>query len=158
MAADIHGAVARGTKSGSDFSVHGLATAPLAGWVPGLRYQPGGLWLPLSHQTPPRRSPDRTCPHGLHPRHIVLFPVFSSFSFLLSLSSLCSLLLSSSLLFSLPFLPLLQPVCLHRVSFSYIRVFLLFTLIFKHVLTTPSLSVPLLDSGRSQIPYTWPCS
>lgn len=112
MAADIHGAGERGTKSGSDFRAPGLATAPLAGW--GARARMVSLvarGCPCPVPDTPRRSPDRTYPRGLHPRHIFLSPSFSSFSFfLLPLSSLCSLLLSSVLLFSLPFLPLLHPL------------------------------------------------
>lgn len=156
MAADIHGAVARGTKSDSDFSAWpGHSTA---GWL-GTRAQmislvDHGCPCPVPDTTP--SLPRWHLPQGLHPRHIVLFPVFSSFSFLLlSLSSLRSHLLSSSPLFSLPFLPLLQPLSLHRVSFSYILPFLLFTLQTRIDYTFSS--VPLLDSGRSQIPYTWPC-
>ena len=100
-------------------------------WLAGVPGRGWSAWWPMAapvlYQTPTRRSPDRPCPGGLHRRHVFLSPSFSSFSFfLLSLSSLCSLLLSST------------PFSLHGVYFSYF-----FTLFFKHALTTPSLLVPL---------------
>ena len=131
MAADIHGAGERGTKSGRDFRAPGLATAPLAGW--GTRARMVSL---VAHGCP--------CPVPDTPPSLPRSPLspWSSPEACFSFSQLFFLFLLPPLSLFLVFpSPLLHPLLTSRSVFLLLLHFILQTCIDYIFFIGPSMSL-----------------